>query len=162
MFEDPRHFHFWFRCCWHPSHSWLTPRHRLATGAILWVVILPSLRVITRLVMRCQVSEGSEQRSNPTHMMGNPPLRLARTWSGDFKTSARGLWRNILEHTKKRFWSQQGRSGQTVAADLSGPELTGAPICPDESSLRLVVWTAWDCRLRIRGVCLASEVVMCN
>lgn len=70
MFEDPRHFHF-----------------RLATGAILSVVILPSLRVITRLLMRCQVSEGSEQRSNPTHMMGNPPLRLARTGSGDFKTS---------------------------------------------------------------------------
>lgn len=65
-------------------------------------------------------------------------------------------------HIKKRFWSQRGRSGQTVAADLNGPELTGAPTCPDESSLRLVVRTACDCRLRIRGVCLASEVVMCN
>lgn len=39
-------------------------------------------------------------------------------------------------YIKKRFWSQQERSGQTVAADLSGSELTGAHIRPDESSLR--------------------------
>lgn len=73
-------------------------------------------------------------------MMGNPP----------FETGEKQFMQGV--HIKKRFWSQHGRSGQTVAADLSGPEVTGAPMCPGESSLSRVVGTAWDCGLGIRGV----------